>query len=158
MSRAPEQFACPECGQDMCEGPKPGRKRCPLCDQALPRKRKSPAPSPLLPLVRELREALAKVDGKQTEALELLRKVGYVYGNSEDRMQKLVFTLYTYLVSLSQMARPLLEDADKALAGEPQEREGEQWVCAACGRTHTGVCDVVHGLITGESRAGGKDA
>jgi len=61
MSRVPEQLACPECGQDMLKGPKPGRKRCPLCDQALPRKRKSPAASPLLPLVREMRKALLDV-------------------------------------------------------------------------------------------------
>ena len=31
-------FRCPECDQDMREGPQPGRRRCPRCGQALPRK------------------------------------------------------------------------------------------------------------------------
>jgi hypothetical protein len=42
--------------------------------------------------------------------------------------------------------------ACKALA--PRERGGGEWVCAACGRAHTGVCGVMHGLITGEPQEG----
>ena len=47
------------------------------------------------------------------------------------------------------------DDISAALQPEkPQEREREQWVCAACGRAHTGICDVMHGLITGEPQEG----
>ena len=63
---------------------------------------------------------LIKVRDRQPEALDTIKKHGFVFDNLDDRWQKLAFSLYTDLVELSHDATHILE-----VEAEPEAREHE---------------------------------
>jgi len=59
-----------------------------------------------------------------------------------------------------RMTQDLVAQIDAAFDSDPekpQENSRGQWVCMACGKAHTGVCDVMHRIITGEPQEGKEE-
>ena len=60
----------------------------------------------------EVVEFLAKVKGMVHRDNEIMRREGFVIDNLDDRWQKLVFTLHTFIAELSTDAGHILEELE----------------------------------------------